>query len=90
MMFLRSVSCVSAVARGVGVFVFQPFLEAAEEQPVFAVLLVFAAVEVALNLKASMHHEGITHHGEPQPCYMKLARLRGNRGEVGMRESQRM
>lgn len=52
----------SAVARGVGVLVFQTFLKAAEEQPVPAVLLVLAAVEVALNLKASVHHKGVTHH----------------------------
>lgn len=68
------------MARGVGVFVFQTFLEAAEEQAVSAVLLVLAAVEVALNLKASMHHEGVTHHGEPEPCHMKLTRLQENRG----------
>lgn len=65
----------SAVARRVGVFVFQTFLEAAEEQPVSTVLLVLAAVEVALDLKASVHHKGITHHGEPEPCHMKLTGL---------------
>lgn len=68
------------MARGVRVFVFQTFLEAAEEQAVSAVLFVLAAMEVALDLKASMHHEGVTHHGEPEPCHMKLTRLQENRG----------
>lgn len=71
----------SAVARGGGVFVFQTLLEAAEEQPVFAVLLFLAAVEVALNLKASMHHKGIIHHGEPEACHMKLTGLQEKKNE---------
>lgn len=74
-MFLRNAS---AVARGGGVFVFQTFLKASEEQTVSAVLLVLAAVEVALELKASMHHEGITHNGKLEPCHMELAGLQWN------------
>lgn len=66
------------MARGIGIFVSQTFLEAAEQQSVSAVLLVLAAVEVALNLKAPMYHKGVTHHGELEPCHMKLTGLQGN------------
>ena len=76
---------VSAAARGVGVLGLQTFLKATEEQTVPAVLLILAAVEFPLDLKASVHHKCITYHRETKSSYVKLTGLWCKRKRKKMR-----
>lgn len=57
------------------VFGFQALFEAAKQNPVLFVLLLFLSVELPLDLEAAVHDEGRAQHREPESSHMQLARL---------------
>lgn len=79
----------SASPGGGWVFGFQALFEAAKQNAVAFVLLIFFGMELPLDLEATVHNEGGAEHREPVSGHMELTGLRGTRSRGVMRETWR-